>query len=216
MPSTNDRSCQPARDTAWMKCCHWAICRHCEVRIETGQWQALVDVPDRGRWWIHQACALELGATARDPDDPADSPSPPPAPSSPVRIVVIGSAAWPRDRAVEIRDGIEAVARGHREVVIVHGTRRDHRGRSCGVDAWAELTAQRLGYTPEPHASPAVTVDELHALRPTVVVAFPLDTPAPDSSGVDVGIEALAGAAELAGMPVLVHRTCTTVATLAG
>ena len=211
------------RDAGWMRCAHWSVCRRCAKRIETGQWQALVEVPDAGRRWVHEKCALELGATAR----PLDASAPTtghatPALPRPVRIVVIGSAAWPRERAVEVRDGIEAVARGHREVVIVHGTRRDPRGRLSGVDAWAQLTATRLGHPAEPHDSPATTVDELHALRPTVVVAFPLKQPGPtapadmaSAAGPEDPVEALAAAAELAGIPVLMHRM-TTAATPTG
>ena len=128
---------------------------------------------------------------------------------------MIGPVAWPHDRAVEVRDAIEAVARGHRDVVIVHGTRRDQRGRLRGVDAWAELTARRLGYTAEPHTTAADTVERLRSLRPTVVVAFGLEQRATrpgDSSG-DAApepgpdpVETLAAAAEHAGVPVLVHR----------
>ena len=204
------------RGTAWMRCVWWAVCRRCGERLEVGEWQGLVDVPGRGRWWVHETCALELGATAREPDDSAP---PAPAAAGPVRIVVIGSAVWPRDRAVEVRDGIEAVARGHREVVIVHSARRDRTGRLCGVDAWAALTAQRLGYPAEPHHTSsnngARTVDELRKLRPSVVVAFPLeqrpDAPGDVAGGAGHGsardpVETLAAAAELAGMPVLVHR----------
>lgn len=190
----------PRPSTTWMKAAYWSVCRRCNGRIETGQWQALVDVPDQGRWWIHEACALELGAPARGTDEPADSTSPEPATTGPVRIVVIGSAAWPRERAVEVRDAIEAVARGHRDVVIVHGAHRDRAGRLHGVEAWAELTAQRLGLTAEPHDTTPATIDELLALRPTVVVAFPLDPCRTEHARVD------ALAAELAGVPVLVHR----------
>jgi hypothetical protein len=63
-----------------------------------------------------------------------------------VRVLVVGSIAWPRNRAVEVRDAIAAVVCGHRRVLLVHA------GRICpdtgclvGVDAWAELTATRLG-----------------------------------------------------------------------
>lgn len=211
------------RGTGWMRCAHWSVCRRCAEKIETGQWQALVEVPDAGRRWVHETCALELGATAR----PLDASAPTTIHATPalprlVRIVVIGSAGWPRERAVEVRDGIEAVARGHREVVIVHSARRDERGSLCGVDAWAQLTATRLGYAAEPHDSPSTTVDELHALRPTVVVAFPLKQPGPPgpaamvgAAGPDDPVETLAAAAELAGVPVLMHRM-TTTATPAG
>lgn len=226
---------EPRRATGWIRCVWWSICRHCGERIEVGQWQGLVVVPGQGRRWIHEACALALGATPREPDDTAPATSPPP-PAASVRIVVIGSAAWPHDRAVEVRDGIEAVARGHREVVIVHDTRRDQHGRLCGVDAWAELTARRLGYTTEAHDTAADTVDQLRALRPAVVVAFPLETPGEVTTTVELttpaplgttrppgggtprsepaDIELLAAAAEHAGVPVLVHRPAPpTVAT---
>lgn len=197
--------------TGWMRSLWWSLCRSCGERIEVGQWQGLVEVPGHGRRWVHEPCAVALGATPRESDDPAAAPHAA-AVSAAVRIVVIGSADWPHDRAVEVRDAIEAVARGHREVVIVHGTRRDRRGRLCGVDAWAELTARRLRYTAEPHHSAADTVDQLHALLPTVVVAFPLETTAqletagPLGAG-PVDIEVLAAVAEHAGVPVLVHRT---------
>lgn len=103
----------------------------------------------------------------------------------------------------------------------MHGARRDPRGRLCGVDAWAQLTATRLGYPAEPHDSPATTVDELRALRPTVVVAFPLEQRPTGPAHVAVAagpdslrdpVETLAAAAELAGVPVLVHRPVTTAA----
>lgn len=196
----NSASREPDRGSGWMRCAFWAVCAACERRVEVGQWQALVDVPGVGRRWVHEACALELGVTAEVPDPTPAHPAS--APSGPVRIVVVGSGDWPRDRAVEVRDAIEAVARGHRDVVIVHGTRRDDRGRLRGVDAWAALTAQRLAHPAEPHDSrpgdAATTVDELHTLRPTVVIAFPLKPSDPT--------ETLAAAAELAGVPVLLHR----------
>ena len=190
-----------------MRCCFWAVCARCEARLEVGEWQALVDVPGVGRRWIHEACALELGVTAEVPDPAATHPAAAPASvvAGPVRIVVIGSGSWPRERAVEVRDAIEAVARGHRDVVIVHGTRRDPRGRLRGVDAWAALTAQRLNHPAEPRDGDtrtgdlATTVDELHTLHPTVVIAFPLDQRDPAET-------LAAAAAELAGIPVLVHR----------
>ena len=201
MSSSGSR--EPDRGPGWMRCAFWAVCAACERRVEVGQWQALVDVAGLGRRWVHEACALELGVTADAPDPTAAHPAPAPSVvAGPVRIVVVGSGDWPRDRAVEVRDSIEAVARGHRDVVIVHGTRRDPGGRLRGVDAWAALTAQRLAHPAEPHDGPAgdvaATVDELHRLRPTVVIAFPLKPSDPT--------ETLAAAAELAGVPVLVHR----------
>ncbi len=198
----NSGSREPDRGPGWMRCAFWAVCAACERRVEVGQWQALVDVPGVGRRWVHEACALELGVTADAPDPtPAHPASTPSVVAGPVRIVVVGSGDWPRDRAVEVRDAIEAMARGHRDVVIVHGARRDPRGRLRGVDAWAALTAQRLGHPAEPHDTRtgdlATTVDELRMLRPTVVIAFPLEPNDP--------AETLAPAAELAGVPVLVH-----------
>lgn len=189
------------RGPGWMRCAFWAVCAACERRVEVGQWQALVDVPGGGRRWVHEACALELGVTAEVPDPTPAHPAS--VAAGPVRIVVVGSGDWPRDRAVEVRDAIEAVARGHRDVVIVHGTRRDDRGRLRGVDAWAALTAQRLAHPAEPHDTrtgdlATTTVDELRMLRPTVVIALPLDQRDPT--------ETLAAAAELGGVPVLVHR----------
>lgn len=194
---------EPRQTTAWMRSAYWSVCRRCGERIETGEWQALVEVPGQGRWWVHESCALELGAPARDPDDPtAAAAAAGPAPTMPVRIVVIGSGAWPHDRAIEVRDGIEAVARGHREVVIVHSSRRDQRGRPRGVDAWAALTATRLGYRNESHDHEPRSAADLRALRPDVVIAFPLQ-PAP---GDDQGLPALVDAAENDGIPVLIHH----------
>lgn len=193
---------EPRPATAWMRSAHWSVCRRCGERIDTGEWQALMEVPGQGRWWVHETCALELGAPARAPDDDPTAAAAGPAPTMPVRIVVIGSGSWPHDRAVEVRDSIEAVARGHRDVVIVHSSRRDQRGRLRGVDAWAALTATRLGYRSEPHDHEPHSAAELRALRPDVVVAFPLQ-PAP---GDDQDLSALIAAAENAGIPVLVHQ----------
>ena len=70
----------------------------------------------------------------------------PAPPAAVVRVLVIGSLSWPRERAVEVRDAIAALARGHRRVLLVHAGRVcPSTGRLAGVDAWTELTATRLG-----------------------------------------------------------------------
>lgn len=109
---------------------------------------------------------------------------------------MIGSAEWPRERAVEVRDAIAAVARGHSQVVLIHAARRHpDTSRLLGVDAWTELTAERLGHQVEhqqlapEETSGAPGVD--------VVVAFPLEND-PDTA-------AAIARAEAAGLAVLTH-----------
>lgn len=116
-----------------------------------------------------------------------------------IRILVTGSRDWPRNRAIEVRDAIEAVARGHHPVTIVHGAAR-------GADAWADLTAERLGYRVERHpadwrrhgrAAGMIRNRDMVALRADVVVAFPL--------GCSPGTRGCIRAAQNAGIPVLIH-----------
>ena len=206
--------------TGWSRAHHWALCEKCGERIEVEEWIGLAHVPDIGRRWVHEECAIALGpaGTPTHPErDLSDTgtysvePGQPVvlAPPPPVRIGVLGSGQWPKDRAVEVRDAIEALARGHREVIIVRTARTDHRGRLCGVDAWSELTATRLGYTDEPH--PDVT--DVLAAHLDLAVAFPLhpdtghDTDRGGSGRAAMGCDTrrAVAAAEAAGIPVFTH-----------
>ena len=170
--------------TGRLRAIWWSVCAKCSKRIEEGSWQSLADVPDVGRRWVHEQCAMLLdpaGTPARPDDDLGEhsgvrsiEPGQPVelAPIPPVRIGVLGSGQWPKARAVEVRDAIEALARGHRKVVIVRTARTDRQGRLQGVDAWAELTTRRLGYTDEPHPE----VADVLAANLDLAVAFPLHT----------------------------------------
>ena len=74
-------------------------------------------------------------------------------------------------------------------MVLIHAARRaGDTGRLLGVDAWTELTAERLGYRIEHHRDNAGA---------DVVVAFPLDDDPATAAAID--------AAERAGLAVLTH-----------
>ena len=190
------------RYSGWMMALFASVCAHCGEPIAEGQWQGLAVVPGKpgeGTRWVHEACALELGPAGDPqrpehdrgvPPDPATAPEPEP---EPLRILVLGSSGWPRERAVEVRDAIAALARGHSRVTLVHAARRAaDTGQLAGVDAWAELTAERLGYHVEHYRGEAAT----HA---DVVVAFPLaDDPA---------TTAAIARAQRAGLAVLTHTS---------
>lgn len=200
----------------------WSVCAKCDERIEEGEWMGLAYVADVGRRWVHQACAAALGpqrAVTRD-DDPDTRRGPqsiepgqpiPASPVAPVRIGVLGSGQWPKHRAVEVRNAIEVLARGHRQVVIVRTTRTtrtDPRGRLVGVDAWAQLTAARLGYRDEPH--PDVT--DVLAAHLDLAVAFPLHADPASGDGARAGRVARGcdtrramAAADAAGIAVFTH-----------
>ena len=110
----------PRQYSGWMVAILPSVCAHCAQPIAEGGWQGLAVVPDEGTRWVHEACALELGP-AGDPRRPEHDRGVPPDPTSvpaaaTLRILVIGSPDWPRERAVEVRDGIAAVARGHAQV----------------------------------------------------------------------------------------------------
>lgn len=190
----------------WMRAIWWKNCEACGARISEGQWQARAYVAGHGTRWVHKPCALRLGPLA-DPAAPADDDpdpalragSPPPAGRpGPLRILVVGSPAWPYDRAVEVRDAIDALARGHSRVVILHGTATDqHTGRLIGTDAWAELTATRRGYTAQRHEAATDGTWSLPRPGPDVVIAFPLSGDATTPQRV--------GIAGNAGIPVLTH-----------
>ena len=133
-----------------------------------------------------------------------------------VRVLVIGSLSWPRERAVEVRDAIAALARGHRRVLLVHAGRVcPSTGRLAGVDAWTELTATRLGLEvtrlgerPDTHDRAATEARHqvLVDAGADVVLAFPLTrdpvTGAPCEDPVTA--DAIARA-ERAGLAVLTH-----------
>lgn len=185
------------RYSGWLVAIFPSVCAHCGQSIAEGQWQGLAVVPGEGTRWVHEACALELGP-AGDPQRPEHDRGVPPDPTGlpepavkPLRVLVIGSPDWPRERAIEVRDAIAAVARGHSQVVLIHAARRDRdTGRLAGVDAWAELTAERLGYSVEHHRDETPTDAD-------VVVAFPLADD-PDTA-------AAIADAEHAGLAVLTH-----------
>lgn len=204
------------RLTGWMVALHWSRCTHCGRVIDRGDWQGLATVPGHGPRWVHEHCAAELGPLGDprrpthdrdiDPDTAPDT-APDSAPDrsaevagAVLRVLVIGSAQWPRERAVEVRDAIAAVARGHRRARLAHAARtHPDTGRLVGVDAWAELTATRLHLDVEHLAiehlteptSPGFGAGE-RAAEPAgervvdVVVAFPLLTgPSPAGEGED-------------------------------
>ncbi|MDL5160412.1 hypothetical protein [Actinomycetospora termitidis] len=224
------------RLTGWMVALHWSRCTHCGRVIDRGDWQGLAEVPGHGPRWVDETCAAELGPLGeprhpthdRDvtPDIAPDTPDDRSAASASagaaagagavLRVLVIGSAVWPRERAVEVRDAIAVVVRGHRLARIAHAARVDpDTGRLVGVDAWAELTATRLHLEVEhlsDPSSPGVDAGE----RPAdpagehvvdVIVAFPLPgEPGPGVVGEDRETAAGIAAAQRAGLPVLVHR----------
>ncbi|MCD2191302.1 hypothetical protein [Actinomycetospora soli] len=225
----------------WMVALYWSRCLHCLEVIDRGDWQGLARVPDHGPRWVHEACALELGplgsaqrpahdrgVATEDATEAATEATRPTAGTAAVsgagsavlRVRVVGAADWPRARATEVRDAIAAVVRGHRHARIAHAARTDpDTGRLAGVDAWAELTATRLGLQVDHLSCPARPDDgRRHPGEPAnrepaqlvdlvdVVVAFPLTRdPATGRPRRDPATEDAIAAAELAGLVVLVH-----------
>lgn len=229
----------------WMVALSWSRCPHCLAVIDRGDWQGLAQVPDHGPRWVHEACALELGPLGRaqrpahdrgvateDATEDATGDARPAAGTAAVsgggpavlRVRVVGAADWPRSRATEVRDAIAAVVRGHRHARIAHAARtHPDTGRLAGVDAWAELTATRLGLQVDHLTCPArPDVGGRHPGEPAtrepaqavelveVVVAFPLTRdPATGRSRRDTATEDAIAAAESAGLVVLTHRSET-------
>jgi hypothetical protein len=130
------------------------------------------------------------------------------APEPPVRILVTGSRDWPRARATEVRDAIVAVATGHSEVVVVHGACEDREtGKLRGADAWADLTAIRMGYGLERWpadwpghglAAGPIRNKAMVAAGAHYAIAFPL--------GVSKGTRGCMDLCSEAGIPVFVHE----------
>ena len=205
----------------WMPAAMWSRCAQCSEVIEQGAWQGLTDVPGQGQRWVHESCALELGRTDAPRHDhggtPATSPSVDQVPvDATVRVLVIGSISWPRNRAVEVRDAIAAVVRGHRRVLLVHGGRvHPDTGRLAGVDAWAELTATRLGLETahvgqhrdrHDQASTHARHQALVDAGADVVIAFPLTRdPVTGADALDPDTADAVTRAETAGLAVLTH-----------
>lgn len=209
--------------SGWLMAIHWSRCAACSEVIAEGQWQGLADVPGEGRRWVHEDCAYRLGAAPRpehdgrtDPAEPEPAAEQPPA--TVLRVLVIGSMAWPRERALEVRDAIAAVARGHRRVLLVHGGRVcPATGRLAGVDAWAELTATRLGLEvahvgahPDRHdqASTQARHQALVDAGADLVLAFPLIRDPATGTRIEDPVTAdAAGRAQRAGLAVLTHSS---------
>lgn len=166
-----------------------------------------------GTRWVHEACAQALGPAGdrqRPEHDRGVAPGQFLEPAAqvtvePLRILVIGSLDWPRSRAIEVRDAIAAVARGHARVRLIHAGRTcPDTGHLAGVDAWAELTAQRLSYEvehlggdPDRHDYDTWSTEAMVAATPAVVIAFPR---ADDLAALEV-----ISRAESAGLAVLTH-----------
>ena len=210
--------------SGWMVATIWSRCAHCSQVIDAGDWQSLAEIPGQGRRWVHEHCARELDPTGkpRPAHDRGVAPVADPTLSRPadngdtVRVLVLGSMSWPRDRAVEVRDAIAGVARGHSRVLLVHAGRVcPDTGRLAGVDAWAELTATRLGLQtvhvgehPDRHdrASTQARHQGLVDAGADVVLAFPLTADPATGTPISDPVTADAvGRAEAAGLPVLTH-----------